>query len=174
MTSTPAMAPQEILLPVKPAFIVITLLVALLANLLPWSGWWLWVRPDFVALVLLYWCIEAPRRIGFTAAWLLGLLMDVAEGSLLGQHALSYSIVAYAGIVLHRRVLRFSIAPQVLHVIPLLLLNDVIVLVIRMLAGSGFPGYPYFIGSFVAGALWPVLSVVLKIPQRPRPDPDHA
>ena len=83
------MAPQEILLPVKPAFIVFTLLGALLLNLLPWSGSWLWVRPDFGALVLLYWCIAQPRRIGFTAACLLGLLMDIADGSLFGQHALA-------------------------------------------------------------------------------------
>ena len=167
------MAPQEILLPVKPAFVVVTLLGALLLNLLPWSGSWLWVRPDLVALVVLYWCIEQPRRIGFTAAWLLGLLMDIADSSLFGQHALAYVILAYAGIVLHRRVQRFPITPQVLHVIPLLLLNDVIVLVIRALAGSDFPGYQYFIGSFVGGALWPLLSFLLKLPQRTKPDPDH-
>jgi rod shape-determining protein MreD len=167
-----AMARQVILLPIKPSFIVVTLVAALLANLLPWSGWGLWLRPDFVALVVLYWCIDQPRKIGFTAAWLLGLLMDVADGSFFGQHALAYGILAYAGIVLHRRVQRFAITPQVLHVIPLLLLNDVIVLLIRMLAGADFPGYAYFLGSFVGGALWPVLSFLLKLPQRPRSDPD--
>ncbi len=174
MMHTRTMTPQEILLPVRPGFIVATLIAALLVNLVPWSGWWLWVRPDFVALVVLYWCIDQPRKIGFTAAWLLGLLMDVADGSLFGQHALAYSILAYAGIVLHHRVQRFSITPQVLHVIPLLLLNDVIVLVIRMLTGADFPGYRYFAGSFIGGALWPVLSILLKLPQRPKVDPDHA
>jgi rod shape-determining protein MreD len=59
------------------------------------------------------------------------------------------------------------------HVIPLLLVNDLIVLGVRVLAGADFPGYRYFLGSFVAGALWPLLSVLLKLPQRPRPDPDH-
>jgi rod shape-determining protein MreD len=167
-----AMARQVILLPIQPSFIVITLIAALLVNLLPWAGWWLWVRPDFVALVVLYWCIDQPRKIGFTAAWLLGLLMDVADGSFFGQHALAYSILAYAGIVLHRRVQRFAITPQVLHVIPLLLLNDIIVLLIRMLAGADFPGYAYFLGSFVGGALWPALSFLLKLPQRPRSGPD--
>ena len=164
---------EEILLPVKPAFIVATLVAALLLNLLPWSGWWLAIRPDFVALILLFWCIEQPRKIGFATAWLLGLLMDVADASLLGQHALAYSILAYAGIVLHRRVQRFSVTPQVLHVIPLLLVNDAIVLLIRAVAGSDFPGYHYFIGSVIGGALWPALAVVLKLPQRPKPDPDH-
>lgn len=167
-------APQEILLPVRPGFIALTLIAALFLNLLPWAGYWLWVRPDFVALVVLYWCIEEPRKIGFAGAWLLGLFMDVADGTLFGQHALAYAILAYAGIVLHRRVRMFSGTPQVLHVIPLLLLNDLIVLVIRALAGADFPGFQYFIGSFVAGALWPPLGALLRLPQRPKPDPYHA
>ncbi len=165
--------PQEILLPVRAGFIAATLLAALLANLLPWSGAWLWIKPDFVALVLLLWCVEQPRKVGFISAWLLGLVMDVADGTLFGQHALSYSILAYAGIVLHRRVLMFSGTPQALHVVVLLLLNDFIVIAIRMLAGADFPGFQYFIGSFVAGALWLPLSVLLKLPQRPQPDPDR-
>lgn len=168
-----ASMPQEILLPVRPGFIVATMVAALLLNFLPWPGFWFWIKPDFVALVVLYWCIEQPRKLGFTAAWLLGLMMDVADGSLFGQHALAYSILAYAGIVLHRRVQMFSLTPQVFHVILLLLFNDLVVLAIRMLAGSDFPGYQYFVGSFVAGALWPPLSVLLKLPQRPAADPDH-
>ena len=165
-------AHQEILLPVKLGVIAFSLIAALLLNLLPWSGAWLWIKPDFVALVVLYWCVEQPRRVGFVTAWLLGLFMDVADGTLLGQHALAYSILAYAGIVLHRRVRMFSGTPQVLHVVLLLLVNDLIVLGIRLLAGAEFPGLRYFIGSFVAGALWLPLGVLLKLPQRPRSDPD--
>ena len=168
-----SMTPQEILLPVKPAFIAMTLITALIINLLPTSGWWLACRPDFVALVLLFWCIDQPRKIGFTTAWLLGLVMDVSDGSLFGQHALAYSILAYAGIVLHRRVQRFSATPQVLHVIPLLLLNDLIILIVRLATGGDFPGYFYFAGSVIGGLLWPLLLVLLKLPQRPRSDPDH-
>ncbi len=167
------MAPQEILLPVRVGFIASSLIAALLLNLLPWSGAAIWAKPDFVALVVLYWCIEQPRRVGFVAAWLLGLFMDVADGTLFGQHALAYSILAYAGIVLHRRVQRFSGTPQVLHVIILLLMTDIIVLAIRAAAGADFPGFQYFIGSFVAGALWLPLGALLKLPQRPRLDPDR-
>jgi len=165
--------PREILVPVRAGFIAFTLVAALLLNLLPWSGAWLWIKPDFVVLVLLYWCVEQPRKIGFVSAWLLGLVMDVADGTLFGQHALSYSILAYAGIVLHRRVLMFSGTPQVLHVVVLLLMNDLIVIAVRVLAGADFPGFQYFIGSFVASALWLPLGVLLKLPQRPQPDPDR-
>lgn len=165
-------APQEILLPVKPAFIVVTLVAALLINLLPWSGYGLWLRPDFVALVLLYWCIEQPRRVGFLAAWLLGLVMDVADGVLFGQHALAYTILAYAGIVLHRRVRMFPLGLQVLHVIPLLVLNDAIVLLLRMAAGGEFPGFRYFLSALVSGVLWAPVSLLLKLPQRPKNESD--
>jgi rod shape-determining protein MreD len=166
--------PHEILLPVKPGFIAATLVAALLLNLLPWSGYGLWIKPDFVALVVLYWCIETPRRIGFLAAWLLGLVMDVADGTLFGQHALAYSILAYAGIVLHRRVRMFAISSQMLHVLTLLLMNDIIVITIRALAGAEFPGFKYFIGSVVGAALWPVIVALFRLPQRPQLDPDHA
>ena len=166
--------PREILVPVRAGFIAFTLVAALLLNLLPWSGAWLWIKPDFVVLVLLYWCVEQPRKIGFVSAWLLGLVMDVADGTLFGQHALSYSILAYAGIVLHRRVLMFSGTPQMLHVVVLLLMNDFIVITIRVLAGADFPGFQYFIGSFVGGALWPFMVALFRLPQRPQPDPDHA
>ena len=166
-------SPQVLLLPVKPGFIAITLIAALLANLLPWSGWALWLVPDFVALTVLYWCIMEPRKIGFLTAWSLGLLMDIADGSLFGQHALAYTILAYAGIALNRRVQRFSMTAQVLHVIPLLLFTSLIVLLVRALAGADFPGYAYFLGNFTGAALWPALAYLLKLPQRPRPDPDR-
>ena len=164
---------SEILLPVRPAFIVFTFVAAAILNLMPWSGWGSWLRPDFVALVVLYWIIEQPRRVGFTAAFSLGLLMDVGEGAYLGQHALSYTILAYAGIALNRRVRMFGAGAQIVHVVPLLLVNDVIVLGVRMLSGAEFPGYRYFLGSFVGGALWPLISVLLKLPQRPRDRDDH-
>jgi rod shape-determining protein MreD len=159
--------PQEILKPAATSFIVFTLVAALLINMLPWGGWGLAARPDFVALVLLYWCIDQPRKIGFTIAWVLGLLMDVADGSLFGQHALAYSILTYAGIALHRRVQTFSATPQAMHIVPLLLLNDLIILLIRLVAGADFPGYSYFLGSIIGGVLWPALSFLLKLPQRP-------
>lgn len=165
-------APQEILLPVRAGFIALTLIAALMLNLLPWSGAWLWIKPDFVALVVLYWCIEQPRKVGFFSAWMMGLFMDVADGTLLGQHALAYSILAYASIVLHRRVRMFSGTPQVVHVLLLLLLNDLIVLAVRLAAGADFPGLQYFIGSFVAAALWLPLDALLKLALRPRSDPD--
>ena len=170
----PRIAPHEILLPVKPGFIAATLVGALLLNLLPWSGFSLWIKPDFVALVVLYWCIETPRKVGFFAAWLLGLVMDVADGTVFGQHALAYSLLAYAGIVLHRRVRMFPLSAQVLHIVTLLAMTNLVVLAIRVLGGSDFPGFAYFAGSLIGGALWPFMVAFFRLPQRPQADPDHA
>ena len=165
---------DEILRPVKPWFIVATLILALALNVMPLSGVALALRPDFIALVLLYWCIQEPRYVGVGVAWTIGLLMDVGDATLFGQHALAYSLLAYAGIVLHRRVRMFALTAQVLHIIALLLMTSVVVLTIRALAGSEFPGFVYFAGSFIGGALWPLMVALFRMPQRPQPDPDHA
>jgi rod shape-determining protein MreD len=165
--------PQVLLLPVKPAFIVATLAAALVLNFLPWSGAWVLVKPDFVALALLYWCINQPRRVGFLVAFLFGIAMDVADGALMGQHALAYTLLAYAGITLHRRIQRFAMKFQVLHVLVLLFACDLVVLLVRGLAGAEFPGALYFAGAVVGAALWPAVSHYFKLPQRPRSDPDQ-
>jgi len=165
--------PHEILLPVRPAFIAFTLLAALLLNFLPWSGAALWIKPDFLAVTLLYWCIHQPRRLGFAAAWLLGLATDVGNANLFGQHALAYTLLVYAGITLHRRVLRFGMAHRVLHVFPLLLVAQITILLVRMVAGAEFPGLIYFAASATGAALWPLITVVFHMPQRTRMDPEQ-
>jgi rod shape-determining protein MreD len=165
---------EEILLPVKPLYISITLFIALMINLLPLTGWLLALRPDFVALVLLYWGIHQPRKVGYLPAWLLGLTMDVADGSLFGQHALAYSVMMFAAIALRRRVSMFDMRHQILHVLPILLVMQLIVLGVRQAAGGELPGWWYFLSSFTGALLWPATDVLVKIPLRQRHDPDEA
>ena len=156
--------PQRILLPAKVSFIVLTVTLALLFNLLPWrntAG-----VPDLTAAVLAFWCIHQPRRVGIGVAWTLGLLLDVGNGALLGQHALGYSVLAFLAFAVHRRILWFPLAQQALHLLVLLLSTQMLTLVIRIAAGAGFPGWTYFAGSFICAALWPVLSFLLLLPQR--------
>jgi rod shape-determining protein MreD len=174
MISSQTMAPQELLLPAKPGFILLTLFIALTLNLMPWPNWINWLLPDFVALLVLYWSIEAPRKMSFILAWCLGLMMDIANGSLFGQHALAYVILVYAGIAVHRRIQNFQIPAQLLHIAPLLLLTNCVVLLVRALADASYPGYSYFLSTLVGVALWPVIGFILKIPQRPRSDPSRA
>ena len=165
---------EEILMPVKPLYIAVSLFAAMMANLLPLTGWVLAIRPDFVALALLYWGIHQPRKIGFFPAWLLGLAMDVADGSLFGQHALAYTVMMFAGIALHRRVSMFDMRHQIAHVLPILLIMQLIVLGVRQAAGGQFPGWWYFLPSLTGALLWPATDLLLKLPLRQRPDPDEA
>lgn len=167
-----SLSSEEILLPVKSAYIALTLFIALMLNLLPLTGWVLALRPDFVALSLLYWGIHQPRKIGFLPAWLLGLAMDVADGSLFGQHALAYSVMMFAAIALHRRVSMFALRHQMLHVLAILLLMQLIILGARQAAGGDLPGWWYFVSSFTGAALWPLIHIVFTAPLRPRHDPD--
>src|SRR2546421_11376607 len=123
--------PEEILLPVKPWFVMLTLILGLIGNLIPVSGVTLRLQPDFLALVLLYWCIQEPRLISVGMAWCLGLLMDVADATVFGQHALAYAVLAYAAEYFRRRVLRFPLCQPAAQVATLLLLCAGLVLVGR-------------------------------------------
>ncbi|MDN5882039.1 MAG: rod shape-determining protein MreD [Nitrosospira sp.] len=160
---------QEILLPVKGPFIALSLMAALLLNLLPlMSTFW----PDFLALVILYWCINQPGRVGMSVAFGLGLLMDIGEAGTFGQHALAYSIMAFAALAFHRRLRVFGWLKQAPQIGLMLLIGQSVLLLTELLDGSHFPGWDFFLASATGTVLWPLLSSLLRIPQRPRHDPD--
>ena len=165
--------PEEILLPVKPWYVVLTLMVAFLGNLLPLSGVALVVKPDFLALVLLYWCIREPRLISVGIAWCLGLLMDVPDGTVLGQHALAYAVLAYAAEYFRRRVLRFPLWQQAAQVAVLLLFCAGLVLLLRVMGGAPLPRWTYAVGPLTGALLWPAATVLLQWPQRPPASPSE-
>ena len=156
--------PQRILLPARVGFIATTVMISLVLNLLPWRD--LTGLPDWTALVLTFWCIHQPRKIGIGAACMLGVIMDTANGALLGQHALAYSVLAFASIAFSRRILWFPIWPQAMHVFLLLISCQLLMLAVRMVAGGAFPGLLWFLGSAVSALLWPVVTFLLLIPQR--------
>lgn len=163
---------HEILLPVRLGYILLTLVLALLLELVPMPQWLSWVWPDFVALVLVYWGVFQPYRLGLLPAWGMGLLMDVADGALFGQHALAYAALMYGAIFLHRRIQMFPLRFQVAHVAALLLAERCLQLLVRLVGGEEFPGITFFGGSLTAAALWPVLVALVKMPLRPRSSDD--
>jgi rod shape-determining protein MreD len=160
--------PEEILRPARPWFIVVTLGLAFLANLLPLSGIALALRPDFLALVLLYWCIQEPRYVGVGIAWCVGLVMDVGDATLFGQHALAYAFLAYSAEFFRRRVLRFPLWQQAAQVAVLLGLCALIVLLVRSVGGAPLPRWTYVVPPVVGALLWPAVTLVLQWPQRPQ------
>jgi len=157
-------AAQRILLPVRASTILGSFALALLANFLPWKS--VALAPDFVALVLAFWCVRHPRLVGLSAGWVLGLLVDVGNGVLLGQHALAYSLLAFASVTLARRILWFPLWGQALHVAALLLGAQGVAALVRLAAGADFPGWTIAVGPLVGAALWPLVTLLLLMPQR--------
>ena len=162
---------QQLLLPANPFFIWGSLLLALIINMLP-LGRTPWM-PDIVAVVLVFWSVHQPQRVGIGVAFFFGLLMDVHQTSLLGQHALAYTALSFLAITIHRRLLWFSVPSQAVQVLPLFLAAHAIELALRMLAGGAFPGFNILLAPLMEAVLWPVISVILLAPQRRAPDPDE-
>lgn len=156
-------AQQTLTRPPGGQFIALTLFLALMFNLLPWQGAALLLRPDFVLLLLLYWAIHQPLRIGMAAAWGLGLVMDVADGALLGQYALAYSITIFLALTLHRRIQSFGLWPQALHVATLLLAAQALELLVHLASGRTFIGWSYFLASVTGTLFWPVISLLIEL-----------
>jgi len=158
---------SEIQRPVSNLFILLTLFAALLLNGLRWEGVWLAIRPDFVAVVALYWCTYKPLRVGIGISWAVGMLADVADASLFGQHALAYTLLGFGGVMLHRRLQMFSLRQQMTQVFGIFVLTYTVYAVMQWLV-NGHMVWWYFIGSVTSTLFWAPLSIVLQaIRQRP-------
>ena len=155
---------SQILLPVRMSTIIGSFALALFLNYLPWPD--LRLVPDFVALVLAFWCVRQPRLVGLGVGWMLGLLTDAGNGVLLGQHALAYSLLAFLSVWLSRRILWFGPMLQSLHIALILLVTQAAVLVVRLAAGDPFPGWPIMVGPLLGAILWPMTTWLLLLPQR--------
>lgn len=159
----PTHSSNRILRPVRSWFIVATLLLAVFLNLIP-SGR-LPGLPDWAALVLVFWCIREPFKVGMSAAFFLGIAMDMVDASVMGQHSLAYVLLAYLAHGLSRRILWFPLAQQAMQIFPLLFGAQLVMLAVRGLMGADFPGLSYFLSSCSAALLWHPLTYLLLLPQ---------
>jgi rod shape-determining protein MreD len=162
---------DQLLLPANPWFIGLTLLLALGLNMVPLGREP--ALPDVLAVVLVFWTVHQPRRIGIGASFVLGLLMDVHDGAILGQHALAYTVMSFLAVMMHRRLLWFDLPSQAIQVLPLFALAHALSLVVRLLAGDAFPGWSLLAAPLIEALLWPLASWLLLAPQRRPPDPDQ-
>ena len=167
MLATAINTRSEIERPVSNVFIFMSVFVALLINSLPWGGVWLLLRPDFVAVVLLYWCMHKPWRFGIGLSWVVGILADVADASLFGQHALAYTMLAYGGVVLNHRLQMFNLRQQAIHVFAILSLVYVVYASVYWIM-SGYLTWLYFIGCLTSTLLWAPLSIMFQTMRQKR------
>lgn len=162
---------DQLLLPVNPVFMWGSLLLALTFNLIPFGR--VNAMPDVLALALVFWNVHQPRRVGIGAAFVFGLLMDVHQGALLGQHALAYTLLSFFATTIHRRLLWFSVLGQALQVLPLFVAAHAVSVLVRLAAGGVFPGWNLVFAPVFEALLWPVAAVLLLAPQRRAPDRDE-
>jgi len=162
---------DQLLLPVNPFFIAFTLALALGFNMLPLGRQP--ALPDLLAVALVFWNVHQPRRVGVGVAFVFGLIMDVHQGALLGQHALAYTLLSFVAITIHRRLLWFGIVEQALQVFPVFLAAHTVSLLVRLLAGDMFPGWWLLLAPVLEALLWPLVTLLLLAPQRRPPDPDQ-
>ncbi|AVO49171.1 rod shape-determining protein MreD [Melaminivora suipulveris] len=163
---------QPLLMPVRPAFIALSLLLALVLTMLP-LGRVLWT-PDWVLLLLVFWSLQQPQRLGLGVAFALGLVIDVQQSALLGQHAIVYALAVFAVQAAARRLLWFGALMQALQLAPVFFLAHALQVGLRLLAGGIAPDASVLIAPLLETLLWPLASWILLAPQRRPPDQDKS
>ena len=148
--------------------VYLSLLVALICQLFPWVGQGVIFRPDFMLVVILYWLLRAPNLCNVGTAWIAGLLVDLATGSLLGQHALSFSIAAFIALSYQRRLVLFNTWQLVGYVAALLTFERVLILLLKLFEGNESPGWHYFWPIITGLLLWQLMILLFGSLTRPK------
>lgn len=165
-------AGTPLLLPANPRFMALTLLLALLLNMTLGLTGWHWM-PDVLAIVLVFWTVHQPRRVGVVLAFLLGLALDVHESALLGQNALSYVALSTMAMAVQRRLLWFPLSEQALQIVPMFVFAALLEWLTRLLVQDAWPHWSQLFAPLLQAALWPLVGALLLAPQRRAFDPDN-
>lgn len=150
--------------PSSAVFVWVTLLLIWLFSLLPWRLWQ--PTPDLLLLVIAFWCLNEPRRVTMLTAFVFGLLMDVHDAGLLGEHALTYTLVAYGAISLTRRLQHFNAVVQALHMLPVVVIAEGVVSLLHAWLAGEWGGWGWLWSALFTVALWPLADILLHLPQR--------
>ena len=142
--------------------IALSFAVALMLTMLPLPDWAAYWRPEWATLVLIYWCMALPDRVGVAIGWVVGLFLDVIHGAVLGQYALTLALIAYFTLNLHQRLRIYPLMQQSLVVLVLVLMQQLLITWIR-----GFLGHPpgslaYWLPSLTSMLLWAWIFIVLR------------
>lgn len=164
-------AGRPLLLPANPRFIAFTLVLALLINMLLGLSGMHWL-PDVLAIVVVFWNVHQPRRVGLLLAFVLGLALDVHESALLGQNALSYVVLSSIALAIQRRLLWFPLREQALQIVPLFIMAAMVEWVTRLIVQDTWPQWSQLLSPFLQAALWPLVGALLLVPQRRAFAPD--
>ncbi len=165
-------AGRRLLLPANPRFIVMSVVLGLLANMFLGLLGWHWL-PDVLAIVVVFWNVYQPRRVGMVLAFVLGLALDVHESALLGQNALSYVVLSGMALAVQRRLLWFPLREQAVQIMPLFVIAALVEWATRLILHDVWPHWSQLFAPLLQTALWPLLGVLLLAPQRRALNPDN-
>jgi len=125
----------------------------------------LW-RPDWCGLVLIYWCLALPERVGIVTGWAIGILHDVLSDTLLGRHALTLCLIAYLSVKLHRQIRLFALWQQAISIGILIAISKLLEAWIQGLVNHPHPGWSFLYPAVTSMLLWPWLFIILRDMQR--------
>ncbi len=145
---------------------LITIICAFMLAIMPLPDWAIVYRPDWVTLVLVYWSMTLPSRIGVTMAWFAGLLLDVSYGTLMGQHAVGLVLVIYVIHLQHQRLRMASLLQQAIVIFFLLLIKQLLALWVDGMLGRAPDNWLYFMPTITSTFLWPWTYLILRDLQR--------
>lgn len=142
--------------------IAASFIAALMLTMMPLPEWARFLRPQWVTMVLIYWCMALPGRVSIGWGWGMGLLLDVAHGSVLGQHALSLTLIAYAVTMLYQRLRLYPPVQQAIIVALLIFLQLLVTLWIKGATGAAPDALSYWLTALTSALLWPWSFMVLR------------
>lgn len=141
--------------------IALSYLVAMVLTIIPLPGWVVWVRPQWVLMVTVFWVLRMPHYVGVGIAWLVGCVIDLLTGSLLGQHAFVFAIVAYLLIKFHSRLRSLPIWQQTIMVFVLLMFNLSMQFWLMNLSGTLPASWLYWLSALTSSIIWPWAYLIL-------------
>lgn len=148
-------------------FIALTIVIAGMLGVMPLPEWLEVWRPEWIALVLVYWVIALPHRVGLFTAWFVGLSIDVLEGSLLGLNAIVLTLIAYVALSLYQRLRMFTPLQQSTTILMLIGVTQLLIFWVLTATGQNTPQNLIFVVSAISSALvWPLIFVLLRFGRR--------
>ena len=141
---------------------LLTILIGMILTIIPLPHWAIMARPQWVVLLLVFWLTLSPLRISTGTAFIIGLLLDLLTGTLLGQHALAFCLLAYVVIKLKRLLTTFPIMQQTLVILLLAMFNLAVQYWIMALAGMFTKTWAYWLSAPATAIIWPWLTLLLR------------
>lgn len=146
----------------RPWVIPLTFLVALMLTAVPMPDWAVALRPEWVAMAVIYWAMALPDRVGVGVGWVMGLALDVLKGAVLGQHALGLAVAAYLTIKLHQRIRVFPLWQQAISIGAILAIHMLLVLWVYGITGHDAASLAYWGPLITSILLWPWVFLLLR------------